>query len=231
MEVNNINIETYGAFLSKFIRGIRRKSTEISLIKKRYQKLDEEVQGFNFNLEIGFKADTKELLEVNISKFTKQLQDCTIKETGYKIIYEAILLSEDIGEYSYDTLEDKEMAVVNYTLFCIDKFEQEKVVSFTSSTNINLESTMETPARLEITPTIALVDVTITGLGGAITIKNLSASKTIVIEDGLVLEQGINKFKDYDSWIDSPFLVPGINRITVDKGSCNVKIKYNPRWI
>ncbi|MFR4584880.1 phage distal tail protein, partial [Clostridium cadaveris] len=73
----------------------------------------------------------------------------------------------------------------------------------------------------------------ITGLeDGPITIKNLTAGKKVIIngEDGTVLENGINKFGDTELW-EWPRLLPGSNTITVSKNSCDITIKYKPRYI
>ena len=221
----------YGASLIEYKRGVMRNEREIALIKDSYHILNEKILGFDFTLDICVKGETIEQLEINISKLTKELQTCDLNINEHKFIYKAVMTNEDVGEYVIDTLEDKDMSVVRYTLFCIDKFDLEKVIEFSDNTTIELDSTLKTPVTVEITPTIALIDLTIKGLGGDIKINNLSANKTITLKDGLVLEGSKNKFTDYDSWVSVPFLVPGKNLITVDKKSCNIKVKYNPRWI
>ena len=98
---------------------------------------------------------------------------------------------------------------------------------------INVLGTYKTNAIVEITPSIDLVDLRLDGLANdPIIIKNLKQGKKIIIDgkEGTVLEEGINKFKDTDLW-EFPFLVPGTNTITLSKNSCDVVIKYEPRYL
>ncbi|CEP50269.1 tail component family protein [[Clostridium] sordellii] len=89
------------------------------------------------------------------------------------------------------------------------------------------------PCIVEITPIIDMIDLTITGLSeDPLIVKNLKGNKTIIIDGikGTVKQDGINKFDDTDMW-EFPFLVPGTNTITVNKDTCNITIKYNPRFL
>ena len=109
---------------------------------------------------------------------------------------------------------------------------EEKVIEFSSNVKLILNNTEITPCTLELTPTQNLVDVTITGLEESITINNLTKDKTIIIdgEKGLVLEEGENKWPDYDSW-SFPKLSPGENNISINKASIDAKLSYKARWI
>ncbi|CEN80943.1 phage distal tail protein [Paraclostridium sordellii] len=109
----------------------------------------------------------------------------------------------------------------------------ETITNGVSSKNINGQGNTKVPVILEITPTIDMVDLKITGLSeDPFIVKNLKGNKTIVINgiEGTVTQDGINKFDDTDMW-EFPFLVPGDNLITLSKNTCNIKIKYNPRFI
>lgn len=89
------------------------------------------------------------------------------------------------------------------------------------------------PCIVEITPIIDMIDLTITGLSeDPLIVKNLKGNKTVIIDGikGTVTQDGINKFDDTDMW-EFPFLIPGSNNITVNKDTCNITIKYNPRFI
>ncbi|MGG5463484.1 phage distal tail protein [Clostridium sp. B9] len=102
-----------------------------------------------------------------------------------------------------------------------------------SNKTFNVPGNSNVPAIVEITPSIDLVDLRLDGLAtDPIIIKNLHANKKIIIDgkEGTVIEEGINKFKDTDLW-EFPFLVPGVNNITLSKNSCNVAIKYEPRYL
>ncbi|MGL6187192.1 MAG: phage distal tail protein [Clostridium chrysemydis] len=98
---------------------------------------------------------------------------------------------------------------------------------------INVKGNSTINCIIEIIPSIDLIDLVIGGLSDdPIIIKNLHSNKKIIIngETGTVLEEGVNKFNDTDFW-EFPFLIPGTNRITFSKNSCNVTIKYKPRYI
>ncbi|MBO3420205.1 phage tail family protein [Clostridium perfringens] len=101
-----------------------------------------------------------------------------------------------------------------------------------TSKNINVEGNIKTPCIIEITPLWDTIDITISGLNDSITIKNLHANKKIIIDskEGIVLEEGINKFTDTDFW-EFPYLLPGVNTIKINKDTCNINVKYKNRYI
>ena len=101
------------------------------------------------------------------------------------------------------------------------------------SKTINVNGNTKVPCIVEITPIIDMIDLTITGLSEyPLTVRNLKGNKTIIIDgiEGTVLQEGENKFADTDMW-EFPFLVPGTNTISVNKDTCNITIKYNPRFL
>lgn len=78
-----------------------------------------------------------------------------------------------------------------------------------------------------------MIDLKINGVSeDPLAIRNLKENKTIIIDgiEGTVIQDGINKFADTDMW-EFPFLVPGKNTITLSKDTCNITIKYNPRFL
>lgn len=230
MKINNKNLTSFNAFLISFSRGVRVRKQEytsgmsINLVTKGF------LSGFSVSLKVGIKEQSKSLLEQKISKLAKELEESELEEVGIPIIYKCSLKEVSVEEFLHDELENKEYAVVTFDLDCIDKYSPEKVVSFKSSTSIVLESTERTPARVEITPSIGIPEVVIKGFEDEITLKNLKTGKTIIIDNGLVIEDGVNKYNDYDSW-GFPTLLPGTNNLSVNKSNLDIKVKYNPRWI
>ena len=108
-----------------------------------------------------------------------------------------------------------------------------ETVNRVNSKNINARGNLKVPIILEINPIIDMIDVTINGLSeDPLIIKNLKSNKKIIIDgiEGTVTQDGINKFVDIDMW-EFPFLVPGTNTITVNKDTCNITIRYNPRFL
>lgn len=100
-----------------------------------------------------------------------------------------------------------------------------------TSKTIDVTGNIKVPIILEITPVIDMIDIKINGVSeDPLVIRNLKGNKKIIIDEGTVTEDGINKFNDTDMW-EFPFLVPGKNNITLSKDTCNITIKYNPRYI
>lgn len=98
---------------------------------------------------------------------------------------------------------------------------------------IAVSGNTKTPAIVEITPSVDIIDIVINGFGSSdITINNLTANKKVIIdgENGLVTVDGINKYDDTDMW-EFPSLEPGANTITVTRTTCDIAIKYKPRFI
>ncbi|MGL5559195.1 MAG: phage distal tail protein, partial [Paraclostridium dentum] len=102
-----------------------------------------------------------------------------------------------------------------------------------TSKTIDVTGNIKVPIKLEIAPVIDMIDLKITGLSeDPLIVKNLKGNKTIIIDgiEGTVTQDGINKFEDTDMW-EFPFLVQGKNNILLSKDTCNITIKYNPRYI
>lgn len=175
-----------------------------------------------------FIEDTNEENALNdISNLVKQFEKCILKFDDLSFYYDCIIVSKNheriaIGRYNL------EIELKGYAY----KSQITETANRVSSKTINIPGNLYTPAIVEITPSIALVDLVVTGLGETFTLKNLTAGQKIIVngEDCTVLQGTTNRFSDYDSW-DFPVLSPGANTITFSKSSCDVSIKYKPRWI
>ena len=78
-----------------------------------------------------------------------------------------------------------------------------------------------------------LVNYSITGEFGTITIESLEAGNEIVIngENGTVTVNEENAFSKVDLW-EFPELMPGENKITItDETAAEVSITYKPMWL
>lgn len=230
MFINNIDIKTFGASVSSKLitpTQIQMDKEKIKLIivktlvKKLYKKI---------SIKILFEGLSRDVINKNISAFSSLLKDeCDIKFKNLSNKFHCYVQSIEpeepgINEWMYLNID-------------LDAYEYSNEVTETmnriTSKTINNIGTEDTPAIVEITSSISLVDLIITGLADdPITIKNLTADKKIIIngEDGTVLENGVNKFKDIELW-DWPRLNPGSNIITVNISSCDITIKYKPRYI
>lgn len=108
-----------------------------------------------------------------------------------------------------------------------------ETINRVTSKTVDAFGNYKVPIIMEITPVIDIIDLKITGLSeDPLIVKNLKGTKTIIIDgiNGTVTQDGINKFNDTDMW-EFPFLIPGKNNISVSKDTCNITIKYNPRFL
>ena len=185
----------------------------------------------------GYSAITVTLLiegeneNENLLKISNLLKLCKKGELRFKDF-----------DFSYNVaLDDHKEKLISDFLYEITlifkstfKISHEIVVNINRETSkiINVEGNMKTPCIIEIIPSIDAIDITIGGLNDSIIIKNLHANKKIILDskEGTVLEEGVNKFSDTDFW-EFPFLVPGVNTISLSKNGCDVLIKYEPRYL
>lgn len=152
-----------------------------------------------------------------------------------------VLKFSDIDYYYNISLKDstnKKICEIAYELtFSFQstyKYKDEVIETINRLTTkvITSNGNLETLAIVEITPSITIIDLVLNINSEAITIKTLTAGKKIIIdgEKGSVTELGINKFKDVDLW-KFPRLSPGENTITTSRSTCDISIKYKPRFI
>lgn len=231
MKVNNIDISTFKAKLMS--RNIRSADFEIinywgnnsliPLINKNYNHSYKEL-----NLKLDVVCQNANELEIMKSNLINQLEIATIKFDDMN--YDYIGFCSEVPTSSY-VMPGNEILSVNMLVYCSGA-EKVETANRVNSKTINVSGNLDTPAIVEITPSINIIDLVVTGLGESFTIKNLMAGQKVIIngEDCAVLQNGVNKFLDYDGW-DFPRLKPGSNTITFSKNSCDVTIKYKPRFI
>lgn len=231
MKINGVDISVFNGKQLKV--DIQTSSIEINKewLKKALipLTLSSKVSYKQIKLEILFKGNSRDEILKNISNLTAKLK----KETelildGYSNKYIAALSNKStektISKFRYLLkLEFEGYEVGNQVTEAANRV---------STKTINIPGNSETPAIVEITPSATLVDLVVTGLGETFTLKNLAVGQKIIVngEDCTVLQGSTNRFSDYDSW-DFPVLYPGANTITFSKSSCDVSIKYKPRWI
>lgn len=230
MYINNIDISTYNASVSEKLV----QSSEILAQKEKlglsFINISEEVGLKNLYIKILFEAANRDTAKNNISMFMANFtKDADIKFKNLSNTFHSFLVNSNVENTDFDEWL--------YLILDIDCYEYGNEITTTmnrvTSKTINIIGNQVTPAIVEITPSIALIDLTITGLGeDPIKIKNLLANKKIIInsEDGTVLQDGTNKYGDTEMW-NFPSLKPGVNAITVDKSSVDITIKYKPRFI
>ncbi|MBW8383952.1 MAG: hypothetical protein K0M69_15715 [Youngiibacter sp.] len=227
MKINGIDIADYGAKLLS--REISHSDTEIYAFWPRnalrpYISPTIRRQAKELDIEIEFKG-AADIIETNKSLLLKDLAIPTIKFAALPHYYKGYLTDHSITDklYGYEVISVKLLVVE----------EEEEVtteINATLSATVHMPGNGDTPVRLEVTPSVDVPTVTIEGLGEDLTLTNLTAGKTVIIADGTVTEEGVNKYADYDSW-GFPMLVPGDNAITVSVNTLAVKLIYCPRWL
>lgn len=163
------------------------------------------------------------------SVFLQKIKECTLKFSDIDYYYDVIYDSEAKIDKVNPTNVD---LGIKFNIYSKYKPEVAEIANRVASKTINVSGNLDTPAIVEITPSINLIDIVITGLGESFTIKNLTAGQKVIIsgEDGTVFQGGVNKFTDWDGW-EFPKLSPGSNTITFSRSNCDITIKYNPRYI
>jgi len=229
MLINNRDIEEFGATLLDY-------EIENSEIITYDDWLDGSFtpethrQEFKFsymNCEFLINQKSDDLAEVAMSNFLKHSSSAILDIECLSRKYKGVIESVEKEQITRGVYE----LIVKWK--CEYSFEDESEVTLTDRTaNIHVPGNMKTPAIVEITPTLNLIDLSIKGLGEDILLKNLTADKKIIIDGkkGEVTESGVNKYKDYDSW-GFPYLNPGNNNVSINKDNINMKIRYKPRWI
>ncbi|WP_221400344.1 phage tail family protein [Clostridium perfringens] len=191
--------------------------------------LEKETKFCDIECKFTIEALTEDEFEFKFSELNKEIIECVLKFDDINMLYKC---------YIQSVKEPVRITPYNWEFTCNwigYKFSNEIIVKIKKedSKNIKVRGNLKTPAIVEITPSIDLIDLVINGLANdPIIIKNLHANKKVIIngKEGTVLEEGKNKFEDTDFW-EFPFLVPGPNTITLSKNSCDVVIKYEPRYL
>jgi phage-related protein len=168
-------------------------------------------------------------LETMKSNLINKLESGTIKFEDIDYYYRGFINGEPSFKY---IMKGNEIADIKM-LVIAEKAQVTETMNRVLSKTINVIGNTETPAIVEVTPSIDLIDLTINGLDEeAIILKNLKANKKLIVngEEGTVTVDGINKYGDTDMW-GFPRLKPGANTITVSKNNVDITIKYKPRFI
>ena len=90
----------------------------------------------------------------------------------------------------------------------------------------------KSPVTVEIYAKSALNNYTIKGFAEDITVKELVAGKTVIIngEDGTVSMDGANAIERVDLW-EFPRMEAEETKLTFTNANAKVTIRYRPMWI
>lgn len=183
------------------------------------------------------KGSNRQEIWTNGGKLVSMLKGPAILELdGFTNYFKGVVTN--VGQ-TEDCIRRFHKATLEFNCY---EFGKEVSQSFTNTKEITLlnAGTVETPVIIEIVPTIGKTALIIKGLVRTpytgelknIVINRLSSGKRIILdgENGLVTEDGTNKFKDTELFA-FPSLLAGQNKIILDQDNINVTIKYKPRYI
>lgn len=228
MYINNVSLSNFGArLLSREISSSDIKTQGFWARKALKPFISKNVEFYykSLKVEVEFKGTAAEI-EINKSLLVDAMAVSTICFDALGHYYSGSISGTSIGDhpYGFEVLE-VEMDVYEH--------EDGQLTPFTgvSLATILLSSNSPTPAIVEMTPTVDVATLSIQGFGEAITLTNLTAGNTVIIdgEVGKVMQNGVNKFADYDSW-GFPRLSPGENIITLSDATLDVLVRFSPRW-
>lgn len=227
MILNTIDISNFGASVNK--KYIQPTAIDIEKVKIKsfFYQVSSESYFKRINIKLLFEGENRDIILNNVSNFMSKItNESDIKFKNLPHTYHVYLVTSEIEDTEFDDWLYLNLEFDGY------EYGQEivEIMNRILTKTINVTGNVETPATLEITPSIDTIDLTVEGLTDEpIVIKNLKAGKTIVIQDGLITEAGVNKFNDVDIW-EYPLLQPGANTITVSRSNVDISIKYNPRY-
>lgn len=186
-------------------------------------------------LDIIIKGSTEEETRILCSDLIKEISNSCIRFIGESMVYKCLLDKFTASEVLFEILEQKYSMGIYIALTFTEAYKDQltETMNRISTKTINVPGNTETPAIVEITPSVSIIDTVLTGLSDEpMTVKNLTGGKKLIIdgEEGTVTVDGINKFSDTDMW-EFPRLKPGANTITVSRNNVDINIKYKPRFI
>lgn len=230
MLINNVSITSFNAKLLK--KDIQ--TAEIIVYEDWLRKalspivIEKEEKYKKINTEYLVKGSTDSEALINISNLIKSAEECIIKFSNIDFYYNCFIVDKSHTRIKEGIYRLKMEFKSSYAY----KDELVEIISNVTSKAITALGNTEMPVILEITPSINLIDLTINGLGDEFILKNLTTGNTVIInsEEGTVLENGVNKFIDFEGW-DFPVLNPGNNIITLSSENCIINLRYKPRWI
>lgn len=230
MLINNIDISVFGASVSNKLIQPTTIEIEKVRVKDSFNQIDSKKQFKKVSIKLLFEGENRDVINNNISNFmSKLINEVDIKFKNLSHFYHVYLVDHNVEDTNFDEWLYLNIEFVGY------EYSTQIVETMNGITTktINVPGNEETPAIVEITPSVTIADIVLTGLSDEpMTVKNLTGGKKLIIdgEEGTVTVDGINKFNDTDMW-EFPRLKPGANTITVSRNNVDINIKYKPRFI
>lgn len=231
MQINDIDILTYSAtLLSKDIQTAKvttyndwlrnsNKPIDLGKIEEKYIPI---------KLRFCVKGEDETSALKNKSDLIKQCEKAKIVFDDINYTYQCCVVSHSC-EMILPCKYTVEVELKGYAY----GLEVSVNANRTASKSITNVGNTITPCIVEVTPTTNLDSIAIGGLSNdSIVINNLTADTKVTIdgEVSTVMEGTTNKYGDTDMW-EFPRLKPGDNTVTFDDSTCNITIKYKPRYM
>ena len=185
------------------------------------------------------KDSTRELMTLDRSNIVASLlEPADIILDGFAHKFRMVLskdasFEETVG-YRQDRWHKLTLELQGY------EYGPEISASGTTTLSITNPGNLDTPAVLELLPSISTVPIILrgicrspdTGEDDPVTVRNLETNKKVIIdgETGLITQEGAQKAGDVDLW-ELPVLSPGVNEITCDNVNVTMTVRFKPRYM
>ncbi|QNO14919.1 phage tail family protein [Alkalicella caledoniensis] len=231
MRINDIEVSYFNfKYLKRFIDPARVYTYGSDWLKNSLNPIigEKRIRYVPIATDLLFVGPAQEF-ETNSSELIHFIGDeCTLKFNDMEFFYDAEYIEANITK---SVAQKAKQLTLSFNAYSKYKEEVIEIANRVSSKTLNVPGTIKTPAIVEITPSINLAAITITGFGESFTINNLTAGNKITVDGQqcTVLQNGQNKFLDYEGW-GFPKLKPGINNVSFSTSNTDITIKYKPRW-
>lgn len=225
MLIDNISINDFGCKVMSFDADLTNVCSSDSMWNVKSliplsSNFNETYRSLSISLMFKYK---KEIAYKKASILIESIKHSVIK---YSNLFYSIEINEKNNELQKRA---KDIYILNLEFKILNVYEQEKSITTTKNTTININTPKPCYANLELTATTNVITYTVKINDEEITIKNIKANETIYICNGKVVAGGKSKINDVDMW-EFPRLKPGTNNIIVNRADISLKIKYNERW-
>ena len=230
MLINNIDIGVFGASVSNKLIQPTTIEIEKVRVKNSFKQIDSKQQFKSVSVKLLFEGENRDVINNNISNFTSKItNEIDIKFKNLSHFYHVFLVDNKVEDTEFDEWLYLNIEFVGY------EYGNEIIETMNriTSKTINVPGNIETPAIVEITPSVSIIDIVLTGLSDEpMTVKNLTGGKKLILngEEGTVTVDGVNKFMETDLW-SFPTLKPGANTIAVSRNNVDITLKYKPRFL
>lgn len=231
MLINNINITTYSAelieryFTNHEVVNINDwlEGSPSPVFLRQYERYKD------IKLVFLIKGDTEAIRLAHIDKLIANLKVASIKFDDLPYTYDTHMEGKAAIEKLNENTQRLEVSVMAHAT----RGEEVSVASNKVATkSFSNTGTLEAPATITISPTVALPTFTITGLTEKpLVLKNLVVGSTYIV-DGYTYRFLRNGASDIDNFasFEFPKLKQGTNNVGFSATTANVSIKYFPKF-